>query len=209
MQGMLGRLPLSEFQGPRDELEKRLAGPDCERWLTEFKRFVRKEPCWVKDPVFRLFRLVTTIPVPAIERFVVRDNFVVDTSDRARVKIGHLSNNFKKCFLCNEEWLSEATELKVWELPESWKDKLIIDSLGGNAEITLGQLFSVLAKQPGGEKGHLLVDGWANSAYIRSGGNILQSVSARWIKDYSGWEMDVDSVSPPLGLCVSRRILSR
>lgn len=43
---MLGKLPLSEFQGPRDDFEQKLAGDDGEIWLSEFKRFLRKEPTW-------------------------------------------------------------------------------------------------------------------------------------------------------------------
>ena len=50
--GMLGKLPLSEIQGPRDDFEQKLAGDDGEIWFFEFKRFLRKEPTWqdVFDP---------------------------------------------------------------------------------------------------------------------------------------------------------------
>ena len=45
---MLGRLPLSEIRGPRDDFEEKLAGEEGELWLEQFKLFLRKEPCWVR-----------------------------------------------------------------------------------------------------------------------------------------------------------------
>jgi len=45
-EGMLGRLPLSETRGPRDELEDRLAGAKGEIWLAALKRFLREENPW-------------------------------------------------------------------------------------------------------------------------------------------------------------------
>jgi len=48
---MLGGLPLSEIQGPRDDFEQKLAGKEGELWLGEFKRFLRKEPCWTSGMV--------------------------------------------------------------------------------------------------------------------------------------------------------------
>jgi hypothetical protein len=49
--GMLGKLPLSEIQGPRDDLEQRLAGDDGEKWLAALKRFLRKENPWPEQLV--------------------------------------------------------------------------------------------------------------------------------------------------------------
>lgn len=49
--GMLGKLSLSDVQGPRDALEQHLAGPDGHLWLTEFKKYLRKEPTWQKHEV--------------------------------------------------------------------------------------------------------------------------------------------------------------
>jgi len=47
---MLGNLPLSEVQGPRDDFEQKLAGPEGTVWLSAFKRFLRKENTWSKEP---------------------------------------------------------------------------------------------------------------------------------------------------------------
>ncbi len=41
--GMLGTLPLSDIQGPLNELHQRLAGEHGVEWLRDFKKFLRKE----------------------------------------------------------------------------------------------------------------------------------------------------------------------
>ena len=43
---MLGRLPLSAVRGPKDDLDNLLAGTDGESVLAEFKKFVKRQPCW-------------------------------------------------------------------------------------------------------------------------------------------------------------------
>lgn len=44
--GMLGMLPLSAVRGPKDDLDNLLAGTDGESVLAEFKKFVKRQPCW-------------------------------------------------------------------------------------------------------------------------------------------------------------------
>lgn len=45
-EGMLGNLSLSETQGPRRDLEDRLAGKQGRMWLQAFNRFLRRENPW-------------------------------------------------------------------------------------------------------------------------------------------------------------------
>ena len=55
---MLGKLLLSEVRGPRDELEKRLAGADGPIWLKALKKFLRREEVWPRWPaVGEVFKL--------------------------------------------------------------------------------------------------------------------------------------------------------
>lgn len=56
---MLGNIPLSEIQGPRNDFEQRLAGIDGEIWLTAFKRFLRKENPWDDLNLVRVDRTVS------------------------------------------------------------------------------------------------------------------------------------------------------
>ncbi|MDD5566642.1 MAG: hypothetical protein PHH01_00405 [Patescibacteria group bacterium] len=45
-EGMLGKLPLSEIRGPRDDLEEKLSGAQGPMWLRAFKQFLRRENPW-------------------------------------------------------------------------------------------------------------------------------------------------------------------
>lgn len=47
MPSVLGTNVLAEVAGAITDFFEKLAGHDGTRWLTEFKRFLRKEPCWV------------------------------------------------------------------------------------------------------------------------------------------------------------------
>ena len=47
MPSVLGTNVLAEVAGAITDFFEKLAGPDGTNWLTEFKRFLRKEPCWL------------------------------------------------------------------------------------------------------------------------------------------------------------------
>lgn len=49
--GMLGKLLLSDVQGPRDDLENKLAGDDGPEWLVAFGKFLRRENPWERTEV--------------------------------------------------------------------------------------------------------------------------------------------------------------
>ena len=67
-------------------------------------------------------------------KFVVKENFVVDTSRRAKVKISGLGSNFRNWFLNTVENLPPAGKLGPFILPEAMYDKDIITKLGGVAK---------------------------------------------------------------------------
>jgi hypothetical protein len=56
--GMLGNIPLSEYQGPRNDFEQKLVGPDGKIWLDAFKRFLRKENPWDDLDLVRVDRTI-------------------------------------------------------------------------------------------------------------------------------------------------------
>ena len=68
MKSMLSEA-LCEIRGLLNQLLEVLAGENGEEWLTEFKKFLRKEPCWKK--VF--LRLIST------------DDLVLDACDGTEV----------------------------------------------------------------------------------------------------------------------------
>lgn len=47
--GMLGTVSVKDFHGPMSDLMSKVQGDDGELWFAEFKRFLRKEPCWMGE----------------------------------------------------------------------------------------------------------------------------------------------------------------
>ncbi len=201
MQGMLGKLPLSEIQGPRDDFEQRLAGPDGPVWLEEFKKYLRKEKTWT----FSIFKHITAVSVPGVAKFVVADHFKVDNTDG--VRIVWLNDNFKKVFLSKTEKNIEGCDLNVYDLTKASLDVPILAELGDRAEIALAHLWVLLKRQPNGGLGSLLTNGFANIFYVRDDNGILWAVYADWLG--VSWGLSVYSVGNPRGWDAGRRVFSR
>lgn len=154
-----------------------------------------------------LFELVVSASVPDLLRFVAADNFKEDT--KGAVRIWSLGDNFKKHFLQKAEEATAATEVKVSKLLKQSCDPAIMVELGSGYELTLGQFFHLLAKQGKGEKdGPLLVNGWANIAYIADYEGTVWAVSAHWSAGNGGWRVEVFSVGDPRGWYEGNQILS-
>lgn len=228
--GMLGRLPLSEVQGPRDDFEQKLAGEDGELWLGQFKRFLRKETCWITGEAVQtiaptkstptLLKPISTVIVPATTApFVAKDKFVVNTGRKAPVQISYLGANFTEWFLSGdgktEDPISEQT-LRFARLCRPAHDvsleegeQAIIPELGGKAkaETTLSEIYRLIRKQPKGEKGALLNNGWANIFYVPDLNGVLRSVSVYWFG--GGWYVSAVPVEDPLGWSGGFRVFSR
>lgn len=136
-----------------------------------------------------LRRLSITIAIPTITSFRASEHFVVDMSPEAKVKIYHLDEKFKINFLPKiESSKVVAEDLAINKLIEEKAfDPAIITALGGEAkvEITLGQFFAVIAKQPKGEEGPLLTYGPPNVGYIRNINGDLWAVCGQWCPE--GW----------------------
>jgi len=201
---MLGRilgkivgLPLEVLKVFYDLVEK-LAGENWQEWLTELKKFLRKEKCWTGVVAETLLGFVDTVAVPArSERFVAKDHFIVDTNRKAKVKISYLGDNFRNNFLNKiEEAISETT-LRYQKLKKYSRDIPIISELGGEdkAETTLSEMFALMEMQPNGETGTLLTNGYANIFYVRDFDGVLWAVRCRWGGD--GWRVGADSVDSP------------
>lgn len=145
-----------------------------------------------------LLELVGSIAVPATaEKFVAHKRFVVDTNDKAGVKIAWLGVNFKEWFLGKTEEAIGESELRYHKLLKSSLDAPIIATLGGEekVEIALAQMFSLLEKQGDSEQGVFLTNGYANIFYIRDINGVLRAVHAYWYGD--GWYASACSVGHP------------
>lgn len=140
--------------------------------------------------------------IPAIREFNARDNFIVGTSKKAKVKIKRLGTNFRKYFLPieNDENVKEAKLVPNTVLEYS-RDIEFITVLGGEDKtvITLGQLFAVLASQPNGEPGFLLTNGDYNISFVDDVDHTLWKVECSW--GNVGWYIEAWQLggSPGLG----------
>lgn len=196
--GKYGHKPLNWFEA----IVNKLGGEEGA------DRFLRNETEVVEK--VKLLKRVSTIELPAVKDFIAADHFVVDTSEKAKVKISYLGDNFRKYFLPKKETGEVAAEeLTVNELLEDAYDPAIVTDLGGEekVEISLGQFFAMFAKQPNGESGQLLTNGRANIGYIRGDDGVLWAVGGRWGGD--GWSFGARPLDGPSRWHAGRQVLSR
>jgi hypothetical protein len=167
-------------------------------------------PAKPADPK-KLLELMTTVSVAACEKFVAKENFKVDTGKKAKVKIAFLWDNFSKYFLPKTEEGVLAGEIKVHKLLQSSLDAPIMTELGDprSYSTTLADMWGMLEKQPGGEEGALLVNGYANIFYIHDTEGNLWAVRASWYAGLGGWGVEADSVGRPRRWGGGRQVLSR
>lgn len=134
-----------------------------------------------------LLRRVAEVAVGVHRKFVAAKVFVVDTRDTARVKIGYIGDNFKKVMSGVVEKNVKATGLDAYDLVKNSLDSPILEQLGDKAETSLAHFYELLTKQPKGEAGELLVNGYWNIFFIKGADGKLWAVYARWLASYGDW----------------------
>ena len=94
-------------------------------------------------------------------------------------------------------------------MPRKPGEAAIIPELGGETKVetTLSEMFSLIRKQPDGEEGVLLNNGWANILYIRDQNGVLRAVGVRW--GDGGWGVDAGSVEDSGGWDAGHQVFSR
>jgi hypothetical protein len=149
----------------------------------------------------KLLRLMTTVNVAAVEKFVTKEYFKVDTSEKAKVKIALLLADFSTHFLPKVEEGSLPGELRVHRLLAWSLDAPIMAELGDPRffSTTLADLWVMLEKQPSGEEGVLLTNGWTNNFYIHDQNETLWGVNAFWYAGRGGWLIGAQSVGSLVG----------
>ncbi|PIS42144.1 MAG: hypothetical protein COT24_04990 [Candidatus Kerfeldbacteria bacterium CG08_land_8_20_14_0_20_40_16] len=189
----LVRLPEGTLGSLYDLLEK-LTGPNRRMWLSNLNKFLRKEPCLELLKYISSF-FIKLEPGP----FIVREHFVVDTSDEAKVKISKLGDNFCEWMLdLVEEQPPTEVNICCHELLEKSEDRQIITKLGGEqkVETTLYAIFALMKKQRNGERGVLLTNcDQANIFYVRNVKNVLRAVRVIWYG--GGWCVSAFLVEDP------------
>jgi len=112
-------------------------------------------------------------------------------------RIEQISPNFLSWFppVVNEP-ISEMT-LRTQRLRTNLWDNQILSALKGlEPDIKVKELFWLLAQQPDGRSGRLMVNGAANICYILDLNGVRRAVSGRW--HFQGWFLD----AYPLDLAV-------
>jgi hypothetical protein len=143
------------------------------------------------------------------ERFVAKDMFKLK---KDRGICSYLDDNFESWFLAGEGKVENAIpegELRYGKLTKVSVDDPIIEELGGEtkAETALTEMFDLMSKQPKGEEGTLLTNGYANIFYVRDLSGVLRAVFVLWNDD--GWHVDAYSVEGLHAWSDGRRVFSR
>lgn len=204
--GMLGRLPLSAVQGPVDTHYENLAGDEGERVLTEFKKFNRREPCWIQRPGSPLLVFDDEhVALVALSEPHDPAAFWHDTTDApARyVWSGFTTNVVAKA---RPTGAFGTVKVPYADLPRGSTVAEILKTPGvGNLEPDhLSPIIAaMIAKQPDGKpmKHGLLVDGRAN---LFPCGSVL--VDVRWDDVRRSWS--VDDWNPDSAVHAGRRVFS-
>lgn len=115
--------------------------------------------------------LVTMVATTAVKSFVAQNKFRIGETDG--VKIGWLGENFKKNFLSVVEVGVAGVTLRIHRLEKDSLDAPILEELGETMETALARMWGLLKKQGHGQKGALLVNGYANIFYLRDVDNEL------------------------------------
>ena len=82
---MLG-VALHEANGPLKQLLDRLSGKDGDLWLTEFNLFIRKDPCWADEMIYK--PLEWSQDYGETERLLVEDQITLHKKKYADNGIG-------------------------------------------------------------------------------------------------------------------------
>ncbi len=154
--------------------------------------------------------VISNFPVAATtNKFIAKDNFVVNTEDPAVVKISHVGDNFKKWFINKIEGPAIASIICGRDLTKDSLDELILKELGGQekAETTLTEIFVMMKNQANGSAGNLLTNGYSNIFYVRDIKNMLRAVRVDW--DDGGWDVGACSVEHPDWWDAGDRVFSR
>jgi len=146
----------------------------------------------IKDSLLNFVGTTTTSATT--EKFVAKEKFVKDSKE---VKFYGIYSNFTKWFLADDGKIEnpiKEQELRYGNLTKGSVDGPIIEELGGEAKVetTLTELWDMLKKQPKGEDGDLLINGYANIFYIKDTEGVLRAVLVYW--RVAGWVVYACSV---------------
>lgn len=152
--------------------------------------------------IVKLLTKLTTVQLKGIPQFTMNE----ETQKAAN--IGYMWDDFKSHFFGKtEENIGDLT-VAVHKLEKDSLDKPILEELEEKAEISLAQFVELLKQQSQGQEGTLLVNGWANIAYIRDKKGNLWAVDAGWDSADRYWHVNAYSVEIPRDWSAGGQVLS-
>jgi hypothetical protein len=154
-----------------------------------------------------ILKLVATITVPGAIKFVAKDMFGPDNSDSIKFYLG---DGFKNHFLGLTEENVGPVEIAVHLLEKDSLDQEIVAELGAEKRvIKLTHFYNLIKAQANSQQDILLVNGWANIAYIQDNEGVFWAVDANWDLFYREWYVDALSVEDPRAWNAGNRFLSQ
>ncbi len=208
---------LREINGPLGQLMQNLAGNEGEIWLTEFKLFLRKEPCWLSKDDWSLPTSSADITLPStvlMGKFIARNFFIETKDNKARLRIYKIDISFRKWFLNEVEspQPSRIISSRILSVASSQSSDILL-GLGGpkKAALKLQDIASLLRNQTQGEVGHLLTNGSDNVFYIWAKTDLILQVRVNFCHQvaYRGWTITADIINK-FTVCVEgSKIFSR
>jgi len=168
----------------------------------EFQRLLGLKP--LTDPLLNWLGTITLSVTT--ETFIVRDR--IDEIKKSGRQI-YMGSNFEEWFFGKTVEMIGEKQLRYGKLLRSEVDRPIISQLGGEAkaETTLAEIFGLMEMQKNGEKGVLLINGYANIFYVRDANGVPRAVLVYW--DDDRWHLHAYSVGNPIRWAEGYRVFSR
>lgn len=190
---------VSKLRGPLGELNDQLFGENGEERLAAFN-------LWLKSVVKKILKPIGDIALGSVEKFETVKNF---TKANSKVKFWDFGKNFVDNFGNRVETNVPAATIAVSRLEQWAKDPEIINELVSDTKrfrINLAHFYQMIETQGQGQSGPLLVNGYANIAYIEGMEN--WAVLAIWNAG-CGWYVYAIPVARPRPWSDEHRVLSR
>jgi hypothetical protein len=161
----------------------------------------------------KLLTLLGTTTVYSDEPFDVDAHFRVNIKYKNLLSgtpsMGYINPTFRQVFGGKvERPPQEEVNLSYHRLQEASVNGPVIKELGFRCLTKLWMIWELLKRQPNGESGTLLANGYANIFYVRDARGALWAVSVDWNADYGYWVVYADSVDSPDRWFVGNQVVS-
>jgi hypothetical protein len=169
-----------------------------------------------KKPAEKRMQPLTTVSVPAVDRFVAADHFRVGNDDPSepgfnseRPMISLLDEDFERVFVGKVETKVPATTLNVHRVAMIGKGDIFLAELGERAETNLAHVWELLTRQPSSSyKGALYSERQSlplirNVFFVRGTDGNLWAIEMYWSevylpqKDHLGWVISAEPTKQP------------